>query len=156
MEYYITSHPPKTQRSLKKREKKGCKRQRWQIIRKLYCRCNRKLHTLSNWNCDKLCANSSQFKCQHMKWGYPWLPTPLQGDTGNWQKLGDRESVFFQNVVVLGKPAISCWKTTHPRLYGQHKLDLINVCVVGRHKVGSVKKEGCSWQSLGHGYNKYE
>lgn len=72
--------------------------------------------------------------------------------------LADGESVFFQNVVVPGKPATSCSKTTHPRLYGQLKLDLMNVCVCGggRHKVGSVKKEGYSWQSLGNGYNKYE
>lgn len=59
-----------------------------------------------------------------------------------WQLIavGRQEPVFFMSFA-LGKSITLLWKATHPKIYGQHKLDLMMGKGVGKDtKLGGLGK----------------
>lgn len=51
--------------------------------------------------------------------------------------LGKGESVFFKNVAP-DKLAMLPWKATHPGVYGEHQLYLVDFLFLGKNEVGWV------------------
>lgn len=71
---------------------------------------------------------------------------------GHWQMLGKGESVFFKNVAP-DKLTMLPWKATHPGVYGEHQLYLVDFFVF-RKKWSWVGRAGVFiWEELSEGLN---
>lgn len=95
-----------------------------------------KLHicTHSGWDSiDKSPVSSRQAKSQHGKGSRAWNSIPSSGTIGSCQLLEEGESVFSKSIAP-GKLTMLHWKTTCPKIFGQHKFVLIRE--INEHIVG--------------------
>lgn len=80
--------------------------------------------SMALWQTNKACASSSQTKPSTERRGGGHEVPSLRRSYWSWRLLGEGGSVFFMSVAPDKLTTPHC-EATHPRLFGQHNLDVI-------------------------------